>query len=114
MSEIPITVFIIARHGKSAEKTYNNLKTQDFESVVTIVIDEKQKPLIGNFKIINTSSFSSSQIIKKIIKECKSNYFFLVICDNVIHISKESFIKFVSISEKTGAGIVYSDYKEIY
>lgn len=64
------------------------------------------------FEIKNVESYLSGESLNKIITECKQEYVILVHGSNEIDLSDNTITRFVQVAEDTGAGMIYSDYRE--
>lgn len=111
MPEYPISIFIIAEHYESALKTYHYLSKHKQKYVLKIITSERQNDNDYESDIIYTGSFGASSLYKRVIGECKTNYFILISAGGEIKVSEESISRFIKICEEKDAGIVYSDYK---
>lgn len=70
---------------------------------------EKEK----NLSQIFFNDLSSTESLKSVLSETKSEYLLFVLGFTKVEISEESIKRMLSVAELTSAGLIYSDYKEI-
>ena len=63
--------------------------------------------------VLSVDEIASSQSIRKISEQVKTDYVLLITKDTKIDFGSYSLERFLNVAKNTGAGIVYSDYYEI-
>ena len=63
--------------------------------------------------VLSVDEITSSQSIRKISEQVKTDYVLLITKDTKIDFGSYSLERFLNVAKNTGAGIVYSDYYEI-
>ncbi len=67
----------------------------------------------NELNVLSVHEIISSQSIRKISEQVKTDYVLLIMKDTKIDFGSYSLERFLNVAKNTGAGIVYSDYYEI-
>ncbi len=67
----------------------------------------------NELNVLSVDEIISSQSIRKISEQVKTDYVLLITKDTKIDFGSYSLERFLNVAQNTGAGIVYSDYYEI-
>ncbi|MGD8305719.1 MAG: glycosyltransferase family 2 protein [Ignavibacteria bacterium] len=112
MPDKDITAFIIADFYEPALETYKHLRETKIASEVYLVSNEKSNEKEENCKIIVSKSLRSSELFRKLIDRCRTEYLLLVTGKDEIRISEKFEKEFLNAAQDKEAGIVYSDFYE--
>ena len=107
-----LTSFIISNNEQTIQHNLSILNPYKLIKEIFIVSGLPKEKLINCEKVIETDFIYSSDTIKKIINECKTNFIMMILGDSKIEIEEKSLKRFLEKADNENAGIVYSDFYE--
>lgn len=113
MSDKLFAIYILAEYPDSALGTYRNFINCNIANDIYLVVSEPISDISIEYNVIHTSSFASSAIFKKLIKQCKTEYLLLVTGQEEIQINNNFEKEFLKAAKKKNTGIVYSDFYDV-
>lgn len=107
-----ITAFIPYSKTSFTENTISNLRGNNLISKIFLLTKEDLEKKSFGCELIKIDSLFSSRAIKKIKDKAKTKYILLLTEDSLIEFNQFGLERFYNLAESTGAGILYSDYKD--
>jgi hypothetical protein len=109
----PVVAFVPYNGNSYTQQTVDELiKTNLVEKIYLISGDSSLKPL-SNCELLNVDNPFSSKTMELIKEKSNSKYSFVLTQDTLIQLGQFTLERFISVSEMTGAGFIYSDYYDI-
>lgn len=108
-----ITAFIPYSGYSHTQITVNNIKKNEYVSKIVLLSLTKNADPIEGTELIEVENLVSSKTIKTIIENTETDYLLYIKKDTPLDFGQFSIERFFYVAENTGAGLVYSDYKEI-
>jgi len=109
-----ITCFILLSDNKSLESTVSSLKSSGIVSRIIIVAGKDTKVSFNDPEVdyLYCEGFSSTSAVKKMAVMSDTEYILIYSKPHPLDLGKHALMRMVSVSENSGAGMVYSDYLE--
>ncbi|MBU1095121.1 MAG: glycosyltransferase [Bacteroidetes bacterium] len=108
-----ISVFIPYSGYEHTKRTIENIRTSPLVSNIFLLSLNKKAEKIEGTKLIEIDSLISGKTLEQVLKHSDSEYILFITQDNLLDFGQFSLERFYYVAQNTGAGLVYSDYKEI-
>ncbi len=108
-----ITAFIPYSGYAHTKITVKNLQRSECVSKIVLLSSVENADPIEGTELLAVDNIASSDTMKSILDNTQTDYILFVKKDTPLDFGQFSIERFYYVAENTGAGLVYSDYKEI-
>ncbi|MBP3193250.1 glycosyltransferase family 2 protein [Natronogracilivirga saccharolytica] len=108
-----VTCFLPNHGGKHTEKTIDALLASDKITEIVLLGDQPSGISKERTTDLQVDALKSSKAFRAISEHAQSDYILYLLTDTLIDPGQFCIDRMVQVADDTGAGIVYSDYREI-
>jgi hypothetical protein len=109
----PVAAFLPYNGNSYTKETVDELISSGLVDKIYLLSGDEPLETIDNCEILKVDNPFSSKGIELIKEKSNTEYSLLLTQDTLIQLSQFTIERFISVTEMTGAGFVYSDYYDI-
>jgi hypothetical protein len=108
-----ITVFLPFSGSKFTQKTIDDFSNSNLVEKIFLLSQTDAAEKFDSAEVLRIDSLFSSSTIKLMSEKSSTNYILFLTQDTLIQLGQFSLERFISVTESTNSGLIYSDYYNI-
>jgi hypothetical protein len=108
-----VTVFLPFSGSKLTQKTIDDFSNSNLVEKIFLLAQTDAADILANAEVLRVDSLFSSSTIKLMSEKSLTKYILFLTQDTLIQLGQFSLERFISVTESTNSGLIYSGYYDI-